>query len=166
MADVVFRRMFVQYMGTYIILCHFRLAAKIEFQHGLLNSDPDILTHTRPIFCCQYREKPFGHSNWTTARPPPNKKKHGHYNPVKLPTSFFLRNKASCKYVSIWKVTVCRFPPWVYIVSVFMGRGGLLLGSEWSLSGGCYSSCSRGHCNGGHQMCNHLWSQKSTVLPD
>lgn len=53
--------------------------------------------------------------------------------------------------MSIWKVTVCGFSPWVHMVLGFMGWWGLLLGSEWSLSGGCYSSCSWGHSNGGHK---------------
>lgn len=97
---------------------------------------------------------------WLNYSPP----KHGLHKPVKLPSlafffAFFFYSNGTKPPVSIWKVTVCRFSPWVHMVSGFMGWWGLLLGSEWSLSGGCYSSCSWGHGNGGHQMCYHVWAQ-------
>lgn len=71
------------------------------------------------------RHLPFGQRNWTTAST-----KHSLHEPVKMPTKsfFFFSAQASYKYVSIWKVTVCSFPPGVHMVPVFMGWWGLLLG--------------------------------------
>lgn len=78
---------------------------KIEFQHGLLNSDPDILTRTRPIFLHQYREWPFGHSNWTTKK---KKKEYGLQKTCEIVNIFFFWVGQSLLQVCVHLKSDCR----------------------------------------------------------
>lgn len=131
---------------------------KIEFQHALLKSDPDILTHWRAISSSLQRCWPFG---WTTAP-----QKHGLHKPVKLPTRALFFSTTGTKPPT----SMCPFEKWqsadfhhesVWFLYLWGDED-----SSWGVSGHYLGDATaRGHGNGGHQMCNHLWAQKSMVFP-
>lgn len=85
------------------------------------------------------RHLPFGQRNWTTAST-----KHSLHEPVKMPTKsfFFFQHKPPTSMCPFEKWLSAAFHPESIWSLYLWGDEACSWGSEWSLSGGCYSSSS------------------------